>query len=263
MHTLKDYSIFDSSSDGQDGGAEADMNNLDTTIQVSSNPTIRIHKDHHLDQVIGDLQSATQTRNMTKNLEEYGYPLDEAVIVAMSTIKEHYIDINEVHFLLFADGIYNVWVEKAKELLPNLNGTETNSLTGHQNDNNQERSPLAAGRIGINMSIRLNQYRNETNKKHEEWGGDQGYNENGTVQPAYVADIWTEALNKPFGSVPHALYKPVAADPVGDARSKVQKEIGKEFVAMMASGTIRACEAAAVTTKKVMPKFGHMNAAKS
>ncbi|GJS89460.1 hypothetical protein Tco_0772096 [Tanacetum coccineum] len=27
---------------------------------------------------------------------------------------------SEVHFLLFADGIYNVWVEKAKELLPNL-----------------------------------------------------------------------------------------------------------------------------------------------
>ncbi|GKA38055.1 uncharacterized mitochondrial protein-like protein, partial [Tanacetum coccineum] len=35
-------------------------------------PTIRIHKDHPLDQVIGDLQSATQTRKMSKNLEEHG-----------------------------------------------------------------------------------------------------------------------------------------------------------------------------------------------
>ncbi|GJV20904.1 putative ribonuclease H-like domain-containing protein [Tanacetum coccineum] len=32
-----------------------------------------IHKDHPLDQVIGDLQSATQTRRMTKNLEEHGF----------------------------------------------------------------------------------------------------------------------------------------------------------------------------------------------
>ncbi|GKB16743.1 retrovirus-related pol polyprotein from transposon TNT 1-94, partial [Tanacetum coccineum] len=33
----------------------------------------RIHKDHPLDQVIGDLQSATQTRKMSKNLEEHGF----------------------------------------------------------------------------------------------------------------------------------------------------------------------------------------------
>ncbi|GKB77342.1 retrovirus-related pol polyprotein from transposon TNT 1-94 [Tanacetum coccineum] len=51
----------------------ADMNNLDTTIQVSPNPTTRIHKDHPLDQVIGDLQSATQTRGMLKNLEGHGF----------------------------------------------------------------------------------------------------------------------------------------------------------------------------------------------
>ncbi|GJR42322.1 putative ribonuclease H-like domain-containing protein [Tanacetum coccineum] len=44
---------------------------LYTTIQVSPIPTIRIHKDHPLNQVIGDLQSATQTRNMSKNLEEH------------------------------------------------------------------------------------------------------------------------------------------------------------------------------------------------
>ncbi|GJU93290.1 putative ribonuclease H-like domain-containing protein [Tanacetum coccineum] len=37
---------------------EADMSNLDTTIQVSPTPTTRIHKDHPLEQVIGDVQSA-------------------------------------------------------------------------------------------------------------------------------------------------------------------------------------------------------------
>ncbi|GJV65337.1 putative ribonuclease H-like domain-containing protein [Tanacetum coccineum] len=70
MPELEDYSIFE---DDEDVGAEADMHNLDTTIQVSPIPTTRIHKDHPLDQVIGDLQSATQTRRMSKSLEEHGF----------------------------------------------------------------------------------------------------------------------------------------------------------------------------------------------
>ncbi|GJW44429.1 putative ribonuclease H-like domain-containing protein [Tanacetum coccineum] len=73
MPALEDVSIFDFSRDDEDDGAEADMNNLDTTIQVSPILTTRIHKDHPLDQVIGDLQSATQTRKMSKNLEEHGF----------------------------------------------------------------------------------------------------------------------------------------------------------------------------------------------
>ncbi|GJX48967.1 putative ribonuclease H-like domain-containing protein [Tanacetum coccineum] len=73
MLALEDVSIFDFSRDDDDVGAEADINNLDTTIQVSPIPTTRIHKDHPLDQVIGDLQSATQTRKMSKNLKEHGF----------------------------------------------------------------------------------------------------------------------------------------------------------------------------------------------
>ncbi|GKB82577.1 putative ribonuclease H-like domain-containing protein [Tanacetum coccineum] len=57
MSALEDYSIFDLSSDDQDNGAEADMNNLDTTIQVSPIPTTRVHKDHPVEQIIGDLNS--------------------------------------------------------------------------------------------------------------------------------------------------------------------------------------------------------------
>ncbi|GKC04139.1 putative ribonuclease H-like domain-containing protein [Tanacetum coccineum] len=72
MPALEDDSIFDFSRDDEDDGVVADMNNLDATIQVSSNPTTRIYKDHPLDQVIGDFQSATQTRKMSKNLEEHG-----------------------------------------------------------------------------------------------------------------------------------------------------------------------------------------------
>ncbi|GJW80565.1 putative ribonuclease H-like domain-containing protein [Tanacetum coccineum] len=56
MLGLEDDSIFDFSRDDEDDGAVEDMNNLDTTIQVSPNPTTRIHKDHPLDQVIEDLK---------------------------------------------------------------------------------------------------------------------------------------------------------------------------------------------------------------
>ncbi|GJY94777.1 putative ribonuclease H-like domain-containing protein [Tanacetum coccineum] len=83
MLALEDYSIFDSSRNDEDDGAEADMNNLDITIQVSPNPTIRIHKDHPLDQVIRDLQSAIQTRKMSKNWEEHGFEEPKKVIHAL------------------------------------------------------------------------------------------------------------------------------------------------------------------------------------
>ncbi|GKF35319.1 hypothetical protein Tco_0108519 [Tanacetum coccineum] len=72
MLALEDYSIFDFSRDDEDDGVVTDMNNLDTTIKVSHIPTTRIHKDHPFDQVIRDLQSATQTRKMSKNLKKHG-----------------------------------------------------------------------------------------------------------------------------------------------------------------------------------------------
>ncbi|GKB08428.1 hypothetical protein Tco_0836712, partial [Tanacetum coccineum] len=60
------------SNNDEDVGAEADMNNLDAFMPVSPIPTTRVHKDHPVKQIIGDLNSAPQTRRMTKNLEEYG-----------------------------------------------------------------------------------------------------------------------------------------------------------------------------------------------
>ncbi|GJX27208.1 putative ribonuclease H-like domain-containing protein [Tanacetum coccineum] len=51
MSALEDYSIFHFLREDEDDGAKADMNNLDTKIQVSPIPTTRIHKDHLLDQI--------------------------------------------------------------------------------------------------------------------------------------------------------------------------------------------------------------------
>ncbi|GJX31025.1 ribonuclease H-like domain-containing protein [Tanacetum coccineum] len=60
------------SDDDENISAEADMNNLNTFMTVSSISTTRIHKDHPVEQIIEDLNSAPQTRRMTKNLEEHG-----------------------------------------------------------------------------------------------------------------------------------------------------------------------------------------------
>ncbi|GJY57896.1 putative ribonuclease H-like domain-containing protein [Tanacetum coccineum] len=58
------------SDDDEDVGAEADINNLDTHIPVSPIPTTRIHKDHPVEQIIGDIYSAPQTRRLTKSVTE-------------------------------------------------------------------------------------------------------------------------------------------------------------------------------------------------
>nr|GEV21361.1 hypothetical protein [Tanacetum cinerariifolium] len=71
MPSLEDVNIFNFSSDDEDDGAMADVNNLDTTIQFSLISTTRIHKDHPFDQVTGDLQICIQTRKMSKNLEKH------------------------------------------------------------------------------------------------------------------------------------------------------------------------------------------------
>ncbi|GJW81625.1 putative ribonuclease H-like domain-containing protein [Tanacetum coccineum] len=65
---LEEISRF---SDAEDDGAEADMTNLDTHIPVSPILTTRIHKDHTVEQIIGDIHSAPHTRRMTKSVTEH------------------------------------------------------------------------------------------------------------------------------------------------------------------------------------------------
>nr|GEU89233.1 hypothetical protein [Tanacetum cinerariifolium] len=62
MLELEDITYSD---DEDDVGAEADFNNLETSITVSPIPTTRVHKDHTMTQIIGDLSSAIQTRSMS------------------------------------------------------------------------------------------------------------------------------------------------------------------------------------------------------
>nr|GFB45214.1 retrovirus-related Pol polyprotein from transposon TNT 1-94 [Tanacetum cinerariifolium] len=60
------------SDDEEDVGAEADFNNLETSITVSPIPTTRVHKDHPMTQIIGHLSLTTQTISMTKVVKDQG-----------------------------------------------------------------------------------------------------------------------------------------------------------------------------------------------
>ncbi|GKF83665.1 hypothetical protein Tco_0248563, partial [Tanacetum coccineum] len=70
MPDLEYTSIFSGAFDDEDVGAEVHLNNLETIMNVSPIPTTRIQKDHPKDQIIRDINSATQTRRMTKISEE-------------------------------------------------------------------------------------------------------------------------------------------------------------------------------------------------
>nr|GEU34567.1 hypothetical protein [Tanacetum cinerariifolium] len=69
MSALEDITY---SNDKEDVGAEADFTNLETTITVSPISTTRVHKDHYVTQIIGDLSTATQTRSMTRMVKDQG-----------------------------------------------------------------------------------------------------------------------------------------------------------------------------------------------
>ncbi|GJZ02134.1 putative ribonuclease H-like domain-containing protein [Tanacetum coccineum] len=99
---------------------EMDMSNITTIYLVSSTLNTRIHKDHSLDHVIGDVQSGVQTRRMKKTTNEQGF------ISVVYEGKTH----EDLHTCLFAcflsreepkriDKALNdsTWVEAMKEEL--------------------------------------------------------------------------------------------------------------------------------------------------
>ncbi|GJR13530.1 putative ribonuclease H-like domain-containing protein [Tanacetum coccineum] len=65
--------IFSGAYDDEDVGAEADLNNLETTLNVSFIPTTRINKDHLLEQIIRDLHSTLLTKSrLQQHFKELG-----------------------------------------------------------------------------------------------------------------------------------------------------------------------------------------------
>ncbi|GJX81706.1 ribonuclease H-like domain-containing protein [Tanacetum coccineum] len=68
---LLNTGIFSGAYDDEYKDAEDDLNNLETTMNVSPILTTKIHKDHPKNQIIGDINSATQTRRMTEISKEH------------------------------------------------------------------------------------------------------------------------------------------------------------------------------------------------
>ncbi|GJU39081.1 putative ribonuclease H-like domain-containing protein [Tanacetum coccineum] len=71
---------------------EIDLGNISPSYEVSSTPHTRIHKDHPIDHVIGDVQSSVQTRRMTTSYSELGF------LSAIYEGKTH----QDLHTCLFA-----------------------------------------------------------------------------------------------------------------------------------------------------------------
>nr|GEZ58170.1 hypothetical protein [Tanacetum cinerariifolium] len=69
MPALEDITYLD---DEEDVGAEADFSSLETNITISPIPTTRVHKDHPVTQITGDLSLAPQTKSMTRMGKEQG-----------------------------------------------------------------------------------------------------------------------------------------------------------------------------------------------
>nr|GFA57874.1 hypothetical protein [Tanacetum cinerariifolium] len=69
MPALEDITY---SNDEEDVGAEADFTNLETTITVSPILTTRVHRDHIVSQIIGDLSFGSLTRSMTRMVTDEG-----------------------------------------------------------------------------------------------------------------------------------------------------------------------------------------------
>ncbi|GJU90043.1 putative ribonuclease H-like domain-containing protein [Tanacetum coccineum] len=55
---------------------EVDLGNITSSYTVPTTPNTRIHKDHPIDNVIGDVKSSVQTRRMTKPTSEQGFLSD-------------------------------------------------------------------------------------------------------------------------------------------------------------------------------------------
>nr|GEV51495.1 hypothetical protein [Tanacetum cinerariifolium] len=92
--SLEETGIFNDVYNDREVGAEADTNNLELSIVVSPIPTTRVHKDHPKEQIIGDLNSATQTRRMINFSEENA--------MASYINKQRRINNKDYHNYLFA-----------------------------------------------------------------------------------------------------------------------------------------------------------------
>ncbi|KAJ3690100.1 hypothetical protein LUZ61_019264 [Rhynchospora tenuis] len=81
---------------------------------------------------------------------------------------------------------------------------------------------------------------------------------NASPSPSIITANSANSVSRAVEPAPETKPKE-SQDLLGHARSRVQDEITKEFQAIMATGTLRASEAAALATRRVMERHGRVN----
>ncbi|GJX97254.1 hypothetical protein Tco_0353052 [Tanacetum coccineum] len=95
------------SEDTQVRDQEIELGNISPSYAVPTTPYTRVHKDHPIDHVIGDLQSSVQTRRMTTSYSKLGF-LEEPKRVSKALSDPAWVEATQEELLQFK--LQNVWV---------------------------------------------------------------------------------------------------------------------------------------------------------
>ncbi|GJT42312.1 hypothetical protein Tco_0951027, partial [Tanacetum coccineum] len=72
--------------DGTKEESEVDLGNITNSYIVLTTPNTRIHKDHPIDNVIGEVQSTIQIRRMSKPTSEQGFLRRTSAIQTLTSL---------------------------------------------------------------------------------------------------------------------------------------------------------------------------------
>ncbi|GKD49823.1 putative ribonuclease H-like domain-containing protein, partial [Tanacetum coccineum] len=88
---------------------EVDLGNITNSCTVSTTPNTRIHKDHPIENVIGDVKSSIQTRRMTKPNSEQGFlRAIEPTSIAKALSDSSWVEAMQEELLQFK--LQQVWI---------------------------------------------------------------------------------------------------------------------------------------------------------
>ncbi|GJX47044.1 putative ribonuclease H-like domain-containing protein [Tanacetum coccineum] len=95
--------------DSTEDEPEVDLGNITNSYIVPTTPNTRIHKDHPIDNVIGEVKSTVQTRRMTKPTSEQGFFSDiETTSIAKALSDSSWVEAMQEELLQFK--LQQVWI---------------------------------------------------------------------------------------------------------------------------------------------------------